>query len=136
MDPLNVDEVETVSLTSSTSDDAAWVGGYFAYGGHDADASTVITFAVPPGKRLGKHVDTREETQFILAGSGELLRDGGATPIRAGDLFVLKVGESHDLRNTGEGDLRVVAFFAGPDVEQHWDTERWPPGEQAVTSSP
>ena len=72
MDPLNVDELATVSLTSSTSDDAAWVGGYFAYGGHDADASTVITFAVPPGKRLGKHVDTREETQFILAGEGDL----------------------------------------------------------------
>ena len=136
MDPLNVDALETVSLESSASDDAAWVGGYFAYGGKDADASTVIYFAVPPGKRLGKHVDAREETQFILGGEGELLRDGGATPIRAGDLFVLKEGESHDLRNTGDGDLRVVAFFAGPNVEQHWDSERWPPDDAAVTTSP
>ena len=136
MDPLNVDDLQTVSLTSSASDDAAWVGGYFAYGGKDADKSTVIYFAVPAGKRLGKHVDTREETQFILGGSGELLRDGGAEPIRAGDVFVLKQGESHDLRNTGDGDLRVIAFFAGPDVEQHWDTERWPPDREAVTSSP
>src|SRR5829696_1796370 len=69
MDPLNVDDLGTVSLTSSASDDAAWIGGYFAYGGKDADKSTVIYFAVPTGKRLGKHVDTREETQFILGGS-------------------------------------------------------------------
>jgi quercetin dioxygenase-like cupin family protein len=136
MDPLNVDELETVSLTSSGSGDAAWVGGYFAYGGNGADKSNVIYFAVPPGKRLGKHVDTREETQFILGGSGDLLRDDGSTPIRAGDVFVLKEGESHDLHNTGDEDLRVIAFFAGPDVEQHWDTERWPPDDAAVTSSP
>jgi len=27
MDPINVDSVETTELTSSTTDDAAWVGG-------------------------------------------------------------------------------------------------------------
>ena len=43
--PVNVDDVETVSLTSQTTDDAAWVGGYFAYGGSGAEESTVITFA-------------------------------------------------------------------------------------------
>jgi quercetin dioxygenase-like cupin family protein len=104
MDPINVDSVETTELTSSTTDDAAWVGGYFAYGGNGTDRSAVVYFAVPPGKRLGWHTDTAEETQFILSGSGELLLDEGAKPVRAGDVVVLTIGTGHDLRNTGSED--------------------------------
>jgi quercetin dioxygenase-like cupin family protein len=136
MNPMNVDSVDTVGLTSSTSDDAAWVGGYFAYGGNGADKSAVVYFAVPPGKRLGWHTDTAEETQFILSGSGELLLDDGARPIRAGDVVVLTIGTGHDLRNTGDEDLRVVGFFASPEVEQHWTTEVWDPGDLTVTGTP
>jgi hypothetical protein len=61
--PLNVDDVDTDDIKSTSSDDAEWVGGYFAYGGNGASDSCVIYFAVPPGKRLGKHTDTREETR-------------------------------------------------------------------------
>jgi quercetin dioxygenase-like cupin family protein len=136
MGPINVDNVETTELTSSTSDDAAWVGGYFAYGGNGADRSAVVYFAVPPGKRLGWHTDTAEETQFILSGSGELLLDEGAKPVRAGDVVVLTIGTGHDLRNTGSEDLRVVGFFAAPQVEQHWTKEVWEPGDLEVTASP
>jgi hypothetical protein len=31
--PINVDDVETSDIASTSSDDAEWVGGYFAYGG-------------------------------------------------------------------------------------------------------
>jgi quercetin dioxygenase-like cupin family protein len=136
MDPRNVDSLDTVALTSKTSDRVAWTGGFFAYGGNGADASVVISFSIPPGKRLGRHTDTAEETQFILAGSGRLLRDDGAQPIRAGDVVVLKVGEFHDLDNTGTDDLRVIGFFAAPEVEQHWSEDVWEPGDLKVTGSP
>jgi quercetin dioxygenase-like cupin family protein len=132
--PINVDELETASLVSA-SGEAAWVGGYFAYGGNGAERSTVIYFAVPPGKRLGRHTDTAEETQFFLDGTGELLLDDGAKPVRAGDVVVLTEGTMHDLRNTGDDDLRVVGFFAAPSVEQHWTDEVWP-GDLTVTKSP
>lgn len=132
--PINVDELDTASLVSD-SGEAAWVGGYFAYGGHGAERSTVIYFAVPPGKRLGRHTDTAEETQFILGGSGELLLDDDTKPVRAGDVIVLTEGTAHDLRNTGDADLRVIGFFAAPSVEQHWTAEVWP-GDLTVTRSP
>ena len=134
--PLNADDVEMTTLTSTTSDDAAWSGGFFAYGGEGADRSTVITFSIPPGKRLGRHTDTAEETQFILEGEGELLRDGGTSPLRAGDVVVLAEGEAHDLRNTGSGSLKVIGFFSAPAVEQHWTSEVWQPGDLTVTGSP
>jgi len=134
--PLNVDDVETVSLTSSATDDAAWVGGYFAYGGSGSEQSTEIYFAIPPGKRLGKHYDTAEETQFFIGGTGELLLDDGPLPVRQGDLIVLTEGTVHDLHNTGTEDLRVVGFFSKPQVEQHWSEEVWQPGDQRVTGTP
>jgi quercetin dioxygenase-like cupin family protein len=136
MDPVNVADVATTELTSTTTDDAAWAGGFFAYGGDGAERSTVITFSIPPGKRLGRHTDTAEETQFILSGSGELLRDSGSQAIRAGDVVVLAIGEFHDLLNSGDGDLRVIGFFSSPDIQQHWSEEVWEPGSLTVTGSP
>jgi quercetin dioxygenase-like cupin family protein len=132
-----VNALHTVSLKSTATDDAAWVGGYFAYGGSKSEQSCTIYFAVPPGERLGKHVDTAEETpQYILAGSGDLLTDDGAQGVKPGDVFVLTEGTSHDLHNTGSEDLRVLAFFSKPRVEQHWDVERWPPDDAKITGSP
>lgn len=137
MQPLNVRDVETVTLTSTASDEAAWVGGFFAYGGKDGVRdSVVISFAVPAGKRLGRHTDTAEETQFVLSGAGELIRDSGTVALRAGDVVVLPEGEAHDLRNTGDEPLQIIGFFAAPTVEQHWTDERWPPDDAAVTGSP
>jgi hypothetical protein len=92
-------------------------------------------FAIPPGERLGNHHDTAEESQYILSGSGDLLTDQGAQPINPGDVFVLTEGTSHDLQNTGGEDLRVLAFFSKPQVEQHWDIETWPPDDTKVTGS-
>lgn len=136
VEPENVNDLETVTLHSTATDDAAWVGGYFAYGGSKAEQSCTIYFAIPPGDRLGKHVDTAEETQYILTGAGDLLTDEGAQPIKAGDVFVLNEGTSHDLHNTGAEDLCVIAFFSKPKVEQHWDIETWPPDDAKVTGSP
>jgi quercetin dioxygenase-like cupin family protein len=95
-----------------------------------------VYFAVPPGKRLGRHTDTAEETQFILSGSGELLPDDGTKPLRPGDVVVLTEGTAHDLHNTGSEDLRVIGFFAAPGVEQHWAEEVWEPGDLRVTGTP
>lgn len=136
MDPKNIDGLEITRLTSSATDDAEWVGGFFAHGGDGAQSSTAIYFAVPPGKRLGHHTDTAEETQFILGGGGELIRDSGTEPIKAGDVVVLAVGEAHDLRNTGSDDLRVIGFFSAPNVQQHWTKEVWQPGDLTVTGTP
>jgi len=136
MTPKNIDTIDTLELTSSSTDDAQWVGGYFTYGGEGAEASTTVYFAVPPGKRLGRHTDTAEETQFILSGSGDLLLDDGPKPLRPGDVVVLTEGTFHDLHNTGSEDLRVLGFFSAPGVEQHWSEEVWEPGDLKVTGTP
>lgn len=134
--PLNFEDVETVSLTSSATDDAAWIGGYFAYGGSGSEQSTAIYFAIPPGKRLGHHYDTAEETQLFIGGSGQLLLDDGPQEVKKGDLIVLTEGTNHDLHNTGDEDLQVIGFFSKPEVEQHWTREVWEPDGLRVTGTP
>jgi quercetin dioxygenase-like cupin family protein len=134
-EPVNVEDLDTDDLSSTSSDDAQWVGGYFAYGGNGANDSCVIYFAVPPGKRLGRHTDTAEETQLFIGGSGKLLLDDGAKPVKEGDVIVLTEGTMHDLHNTGDEDLRVIGFFLSPKVEQHWTDEVWS-GGLTVTKSP
>jgi quercetin dioxygenase-like cupin family protein len=136
VDAANIDSVELTRLTSSTTEDAEWSGGYLAYGGGGAEKSVVVYFAIPPGERLGRHTDAAEETQFIVSGSGELLLDAGPRPVAAGDLIVLTIGTGHDLRTTGSEELRVLGFFAAPQVEQHWTTEVWEPGGLDVTGTP
>ena len=118
-------------------EDAEWVGGYFAYGGSGADKSATVISPSRPASGSGVTPTPTEETQFILSGRGDLLRDEGATPIRAGDVFVLPgEGKAHDLENTGSEDLRVIAFFSRLQVEQHWTREVWEPGDLAVTGTP
>ena len=53
MDPINKDGLEVTRLTSSTSDDAEWVGGFFAHGGDGAESSTVIWFAMEDLEVIG-----------------------------------------------------------------------------------
>ena len=36
-------------------------------------------YEIEPGKRLGWHTDATEETQYIIAGTGELHMEDGST---------------------------------------------------------
>ncbi len=135
MVPKNIDTIETLELTSSSTDDAQWVGGYFSYGGEGAEASTTVYFAVPPGKRLGPYGHGGGDTVHPLRqrGSPPRRRPEAAGP---GDVVVLTEGTFHDLHNTGSEDLRVIGFFSAPGVEQHWSEEVWEPGDLKVTGTP
>jgi hypothetical protein len=69
-EPVNVDDLETADLRSTSSDDAEWVGGYFAYGGSGANDSCVIYFAVPPGNGSAGTRTPRRRRSSSSAGAG------------------------------------------------------------------
>jgi mannose-6-phosphate isomerase-like protein (cupin superfamily) len=61
---------------------------------------------LPPGGISGEHRHTRtEEIYFIISGRGEILLDGSASPVCAGDLVLTGVGATHGLVNTGAEEL-------------------------------
>lgn len=74
-----------------------WQGAFAAYGGHGTTASSTIVYEIEPGKRLGWHTDATEETQYILAGTGEVrMEDGSKHQIGPGSVFVIPTPVRHD----------------------------------------
>jgi quercetin dioxygenase-like cupin family protein len=111
-------------------DDATvrWAGAFAAYGGHGTTQSSTIVYEIEPGARLGWHTDATEETQYILAGKGELrMEDGSVHQVGPGSVFVLPTPVRHDLVNIGDETLRAVAFFAAPMFTQTFDNAMLPP---------
>jgi quercetin dioxygenase-like cupin family protein len=104
-----------------------WQGAFAAYGGHGTTASSTIVYEIEPGKRLGWHTDAIEETQYILAGTGELrMEDGSKHQVGPGSVFVIPTPVRHDLVNTGKETLRAVAFFAAAMFTQQFDNVMLP----------
>jgi quercetin dioxygenase-like cupin family protein len=105
-----------------------WDGAFALYGGHGTTQSSTIVYEIEPGGRLGRHTDATEETQYIIAGTGELrLEDGSTHPVGPGSVFVLPTGVHHDLANVGKDTLRAVAFFAAAMFTQEFDDVMLPP---------
>lgn len=121
-------------LTVHAEEDAAveWQGAFAAYGGHGAADTTTIVFEIAPGKRLGWHTDQTEETQYIVAGTGELHTDEGVVAIGPGSVFVLPTNVGHDVVNTGSEPLRVVGFFGAAMFTQIFDNVMLPPNTHVL----
>ncbi len=63
-----------------------------------------------PGASIGEHPHpTTDELYLIVEGHGMGIMDGEEFPVGPGDLFLVKAGSTHGLRNTSGAPL---AFFA------------------------
>jgi quercetin dioxygenase-like cupin family protein len=132
LDPVATGDLPRLSLTGQGDESVRWTGAFVAYGGNGADQSTTIVFEIEPGGRLGWHTDQTEETQYIIAGTGELRRDNGAFPVGPGSVFVLPTNVGHDLVNTGTETMRAVAFFSAAMFTQYFDDVMLPPNTHVL----
>jgi quercetin dioxygenase-like cupin family protein len=122
------DKLERGRVTGADDPSVDWAGAFAVYGGHGSTASSTIVYEIEPGKRLGWHTDATEETQYIIAGKGELhMEDGNVYPVGPGSVFVLPTPVKHDLVNVGTETLRAVAFFAAAMFTQTFDNVMLPP---------
>src|SRR5713101_6689921 len=122
------DKLERAEVWAEDDDSVRWAGAFAVYGGHGTTASSTIVYEIEPGKRLGWHTDATEETQYIIAGTGELhMEDGSIHPVGPDSVFVLSTPVRHDLVNVGRDTLRAVAFFAAAMFTQTFDNVMLPP---------
>src|SRR5689334_99502 len=112
-----------------------WAGAFATCGGKGATQSSTIVYEIEPGGHLGWHTDATEETQYIIAGTGELLMEDGKHAVAPGSVFALPANVRHDLVNTGSETLRAVAFFAAAMFTQTFDEVMLPP-ETHVLGTP
>jgi quercetin dioxygenase-like cupin family protein len=126
VDPVNTNDLPRIKLHGDGVESVRWQGAFVSYGGNGANQSTTIVFEIEPGERLGWHTDQTEETQYIIAGTGELQRDDANFPVGPGSVFVLPTNVRHDLVNTGNETMRAVAFFSAPMFTQVFEDQMEP----------
>ena len=81
------------------------------------------------------------EFYHVLAGRGTVRHADGRTPIEAGDAFVFKPGEPHQMTNDGAEDLVVLVVADNPVGETcHYpDSNKWvvrSPERRLIRSEP
>ena len=134
MNPVDSSKLQMVSISSPDDASIDWTAAFACYGGNGADDTVVVPFTLAPGGHLGWHTDSLEETQYIIAGSGELQRDDGSWPAGPGSIFVLPKDVRHDLRNVGTEPLLAVAFFSGKALTQTFDNVMLPSNSHVLSS--
>src|SRR3984885_7055484 len=99
-------KLERAKVWGQSGSSVRWQGAFARYGGNGTTASSTIVYEIEPGGRLGWHTDATEETQYIIAGTGELqLEDGSTHQGGPGSVFVLPTPLRHDLVNVGNETL-------------------------------
>jgi uncharacterized cupin superfamily protein len=89
----------------------------------------VEVLRVPPGKSpYPFHLHSAQwEFYHVISGSGVARDANGMTPIGAGDAFLFKPNESHQITNSGEVDLILFVVADNPIGESAYlpDSQKW-----------
>ncbi len=75
---------------------------------------SVFLFHGLAGAGPGPHRHPYDEIQFIREGRGTWTVNGKTFEARAGDIFVIKAGEVHSFKNTGDTPLVQVDVHLNP----------------------
>ncbi|MFT3814729.1 MAG: cupin domain-containing protein [Acidovorax sp.] len=80
----------------------------------DQAIKEVSWLTLAPGDSIGYHLHTtNEDTYIIISGRGTFRdKDGRDVPVKAGDVTIVRKGESHGLANTGTEPLVFVDVIA------------------------
>lgn len=65
-------------------------------------------FSVAPGGQTPYHDHEWEHEVFVVEGQGALVGEGGEQPLKAGDAVFVPGGTTHQFRNTGAGEFRMI----------------------------
>jgi quercetin dioxygenase-like cupin family protein len=75
---------------------------------------SVFLFHGQPGSGPGPHRHPYDEIQFIREGCGVWTVNGATFEGRAGDIFVIKAGEIHSFKATGDSQLIQLDIHLSP----------------------
>jgi mannose-6-phosphate isomerase-like protein (cupin superfamily) len=76
----------------------------------------LVLMTIPAGEEIGAEVhEDRDQFFRIEEGSGEVLIDGRTHEIEDDDGIIVPAGARHNIRNTGEGPLRLYTLYGPPE---------------------
>ena len=93
-----------------------------------AQAATMVL--APGGQEGGTDNRHRGADQwlYVIEGRGRATVNGRTVPLAAGTLLLIEHGDTHEIRNTGRGQLQTVNFYVPPAYGPH--------GEQLARGRP
>lgn len=84
---------------------------------------------IPPGKTPYPYHAHSAQWEFyqVISGSGVVRHKEGTTPVEAGDAFLFKPGEPHQITNNGTQDLVLYVVADNPIGEAYYypDSKKW-----------
>jgi mannose-6-phosphate isomerase-like protein (cupin superfamily) len=82
------------------------------------DDAQAAEMTLEPGRSTGgpdnSHADS-DQWLYVVSGSGRATVDGEDVRLDAGDLVVVEAGETHEIENDGDEDLRTLNIYVPPD---------------------
>jgi quercetin dioxygenase-like cupin family protein len=98
-------------------------------------ASTATVYVeLDPGCHVGAHTDSAEELLLVLEGDAEATVGEEQARAAVGTIVTVPAMEPHDIRNVGEGTLRVLGFFSSSTVVSTFEEPLAPGGPQVFVS--
>lgn len=142
MNKVNIKEIAEYSWTSPKGKFAAFGKGVSIALGRD-DKSTNLQdrhpfdleiLRVAPGQTpyVYHSHSAQWEMYHVISGNGVVRHDEGTTPVEAGDAFIFKPGEPHQIKNTGDVDLVALVIADNPVGESGY----YPDGKKWIVRSP
>ncbi len=76
--------------------------------------SEVATMVIHPGDKEGGPDNKHKGDQwlYVLSGKGTALVEGKEVSLERGVLLEIPEGERHEIKNTGQTDLRTINFYS------------------------
>ena len=75
----------------------------------------IVVMSIPSGGEIGEEVhDKEDQILYFVAGSGEAILEGESQEISEGDIVLVHKGTSHDFKNTGSEDLKIITTYSPP----------------------
>ena len=94
-------------------------------------SAQVATMVLTPGGQEGGP-DNRhrgaDQWLYVIEGTGRATVNGRTVRLSAGSLLLIERGDTHEIRNTGRGQLQTVNFYVPPAYGPH--------GEQLARGRP
>jgi len=96
---------------------------------NDRHPFDVEILRIPPGSIPYPYHSHSAQWEFyhVISGSGEVRHAEGTTEIEAGDAFLFKPGEPHQLINNSDGDMVIYVVADNPIGESvyYHDSKKW-----------
>lgn len=97
---------------------------------------SVVYFEIEPGNSLGTHTDSAEEIILILEGKAEATVDNEKGELTKGELALIPNMVPHNVRNIGSEILKVIGFFASPNVQSTFVEPLMPINQKTLGTPP